>query len=255
MNRIVIIEDEPIAADHLEMLIQRLDPQYTVVAKLPSVKQALAWFGELRPHDLVLSDIQLGDGTCFNIFEQIPPSAPVIFTTAFDQYALQAFKANGVDYLLKPINPEALADAFTKLKRLKEQSQAAMPFTAEEISRLRNTIKPNYKQRFVVTIGDHTRLVPTADIVYFLSEHKLTYLMTQSGHKLPVAHTLQQLEDLVDPALFFRINRQYLIRDAAIEKVTTITNSRLKVQIPFSKTPVVVSRDRCQAFRQWMSGA
>lgn len=253
MNRIVIIEDEPFAADHLELLIQRLKPEAEIVAKLPTVQEATAFLQMHNNYDLLFSDIQLGDGLCFDIFRKVQVPTPIIFTTAYDQYALRAFKVNSVDYLLKPIDLPTLQAAFDKLERLRgEQAPQTTTFTQQQLDRLLQSMRPEYKQRFAVKIGEHIRLIPVAEVLYFESRHKLTYLYTSAGKKYPVQYTLQDLEGLLDPMEFFRINRQMLLRDKAIRDVAAISNSRLQVTIPFAEKAVVVSRERCQEFKEWM---
>lgn len=254
MNRIVIIEDEPYAADHLEILIRQLQADAEILVKIPTVATAIQWLKTHQQYDLVFTDIQLADGTCFEIFPEVEIKVPIIFTTAYDQYALKAFKVNSVDYLLKPIDKPALQAAFDKLDRLRQEAEPAPSFSPAQLQQLLQSMQPEYKKRFAVKIGDHLKLVPTDEILYFLSQHKLTYLMTESGKKYPTQYTLQELEDLLDPQQFFRINRQMLLRDRAIEDVATISNSRLKVKIPFSKTAVVVSRERCSEFKEWLDG-
>lgn len=254
MNRIVIIEDEPFAADHLAELIRRLRPEADVLAKLPTVKAAVQWLQTHTGYDLLFSDIQLGDGTCFEIFPQVDIRAPIIFTTAYDQYALRAFKVNSVDYLLKPIDKPSLQAAFDKLEQLRSASERAPVFDPRQLQQLLQSMQPEYKERFAVKIGDHIKLVPANDVLYFESKHKLTYLTTGEGKRYPLQYTLQELEDLLNPKQFFRINRQMILRDRAIEDVAAITNSRLQVKIPFAKKAVVVSRERCGDFRDWLDG-
>lgn len=254
MKRIVIIEDEPFAAEHLEEMIRQLKPGVEIPAKLPTVQEAIAWLRSHEHYDLVFTDIQLADGTCFEIFPEVEIKVPIIFTTAYDQYALRAFKVNSVDYLLKPIDKPALQTAFEKLERLRDEAPSQAAFTQTQLQQLLQSMQPEYKKRFMVKIGDHLKLIPTEEILYFLSQHKLTYLMTESGKKYPIQYTLQELEDLLDPKQFFRINRQMLLRDRAIQDVVSISNSRLKVKIPFSKSAVIVSRERCTDFKGWLDG-
>ena len=254
MKRIVIIEDEPFAADHLELLIQRLRPDAEIVIKLPTVRESIEWLQNNQDYDLVFSDIQLGDGICFDIFREVEIKVPIIFTTAYDQYALRAFKVNSVDYLLKPIDQNTLAKSFEKLEQLSGISQPSPVFSADQLRQLLQSIQPEYKQRFAVKIGDHIKLIPTSGILYFQSQHKITYLFIEKGKKYPVQYTLQELEDLLDPKQFFRINRQIILRDQSILDVVTISNSRLKVKIPFEQEAVIVSRERCQEFKEWLNG-
>lgn len=254
MKRIVIIEDEPFAADHLAELIRQLQPETEVLAQLPTVNAAVQWLQTHQDYDLVLSDIQLGDGICFEIFSQVDVQAPIIFTTAYDQYALRAFKVNSVDYLLKPVDKPSLQAAFDKLQRLQETGGAgAATLTAAQLQQLLRSMRPEFKERFAVQIGSHLKLVPASEVLYFESKHKLTYLITEEGKRYPVPYTLRELEDQLDPKHFFRINRQMLLHYRAILDVAAITNSRLKVKISQGQ-PAVVSRERCADFRTWLEG-
>ncbi|PHN01038.1 LytR/AlgR family response regulator transcription factor [Flavilitoribacter nigricans] len=254
MKRIVIIEDEHFAAEHLEEMIRQVRPDADILVKLPTVRESVDWLKSHGEFDLIFTDIQLADGTCFEIFSEVVVRVPIIFTTAYDQYALRAFKVNSVDYLLKPIDKPALRMAFAKLEQLQPQAESPPAFSPGQIQQLLRSMQPEYKQRFAVKIGDHLKLIPTEEVLYFLSQHKLTYLFTESGKKYPVQYTLAELEELLDPRQFFRINRQMLLRDRAIEDVVSISNSRLKVKIPFAAKAVIVSRERCPDFRTWLDG-
>lgn len=253
MNRILIIEDEPFAADHLERMISQTRPEMQVMAKLPTVAESIAWLQANQDYDLVFTDIQLADGICFEIFQAVTIEAPLIFTTAYDQYALKAFKLNSIDYLLKPIDKPSLNTAFEKLEKLRQRSPTPPTFSPQQLQQLLQSLQPSYKQRFAIKIGDNIRLVPTAEILYFESQHKMTYLTTEAGKRYPVQYTLQELEDLVDANQFFRINRQVLLRDRSIQGVAMISNSRLKVKVPFAKEDWIVSRERCQDFKEWLN--
>ncbi len=254
MKRIVIIEDEPFAADHLAVLIERLKPEMTVVAKIPTVKESVQWLQRNTDYDLVFTDIQLADGICFEIFQQVEIPVPVIFTTAYDQYALRAFKVNSVDYLLKPIDKPSLAGAFAKLEALRNTAQPHPILQPAQLQQLMQSMQPVYKQRFAIKIGDHIKLIPTNEVLYFQSQHKITYLITEGGKRYPVQYTLQELEDLLDARQFFRINRQTLLSDRSIQDVAALSNSRLKVRLPFAKESEVVSRERCTGFKEWLDG-
>lgn len=251
--KLLIIEDEPFAADHLEHLVGQLRPNWQVLAKLPTIQESVAWLRAGHEYDVIFTDIQLADGICFEIFQQIQIERPIIFTTAYDQYAIKAFKLNSIDYLLKPIDKPSLTTAFEKLEKLNAPTTPQPTgFSAEQMQQLLQSLQPSYKQRFAIKIGDNIRLVPTNEILYFQSQHKMTYLTTEAGKRYPVQYTLQELEDLVDHQQFFRINRSVLLRDRAIQGVAMITNSRLKVKVPFVEEDFIVSRERCQDFKEWL---
>ncbi len=252
--KILIIEDEPFAADHLEMLTKQLRPDWEVLAKLPTIQETVSWITSQQAYDVIFTDIQLADGICFEIFQQVQIDRPIIFTTAYDQYAIKAFKLNSIDYLLKPIDKSSLTSAFEKLEKLQASAAPAQPqgFSTDQLQQLLQSLQPSYKQRFAIKIGDNIRLVPTEEILFFQSQHKITYLTTEAGKRYPVQYTLAELEGLVDQKQFFRINRGVLLRDRAIKGVAMISNSRLKVKVPFVEEDFVVSRERCQDFKEWL---
>ena len=249
--RVLLIEDEDLAAWSLIAKLQRLDPAIEVVATLDTVKAAVDWFRANPAPDLAFFDIQLADGLSFDIFEQVKVPCPIIFTTAYDAYALRAFKVNSVDYLLKPIVQEDLAQAFSKLRQLR----GAATLDAGAIQQMVQLLKTrSYKTRFLVKIGDHLSAVAAEEIDYFFGENKIVWLRHQNGRKYPVDYTLEQLEDLLDPAHFFRLNRQYIAAIDAIKDAVSYSNSRLKLTLknPFNDDDVLVSREKVEAFKQWM---
>ncbi|NRB48768.1 MAG: response regulator transcription factor [Saprospiraceae bacterium] len=252
--KILIIEDEPFAADHLEILTKQLRPDWEVLAKLPTIQETVSWLNLGQTYDVIFTDIQLADGICFEIFQQVQIDRPIIFTTAYDQYAIKAFKLNSIDYLLKPIDKPSLTSAFEKLEKLQVSTAPAQPqgFSTDQLQQLLQSLQPSYKQRFAIKIGDNIRLVPTEEILFFQSQHKMTYLTTEAGKRYPVQYTLAELEGLIDQKQFFRINRGVLLRDRAIKGVAMISNSRLKVKVPFVEEDFVVSRERCQDFKEWL---
>ncbi len=252
MRHVVIIEDEPLAAEHLRLLIRRVRPDVQVLITLHTVSDAVEWLHNNDEFGLVFSDIQLADGICFEIFQQVPIQVPIVFTTAYDQYALEAFKVNGVDYLLKPIDSASLEAAFTKIENLQQGADRKATYRPMDLQALLQAMQKSYKKRFAVKIGTQLKMIPTDDILYFKSQHKITYLVTEEGKKYPLDYTLLELMDLLDPDHFFRINRQIILRDQSIKKISTITNSRLKVTIPFEPKEVIVSRERCQEFKEWL---
>ncbi len=253
---ILIIEDEYPAAERLQQLLSRLDESIDVVDVLDSVEVAIGWFTVHPAPDLILSDIQLSDGLSFEIYEKAVIKSPIIFTTSYDEYAIQAFKVKSIDYLLKPIKFEELQKAIVKYQQLK--SEFSEEENASKIERLLDNIQHSgrrHKKRFLVKKGE--QLVPIADdeIAYFYTENELVYLFTHEGRKYVVDYTLEQLDELVDTEKFFRINRQYLVHLEAIQRIHTYFNSRLKLNLqPDPTDEVIVSKGKAKGFKQWLEG-
>lgn len=255
--KIVIVEDEALAAERLSSLILQIAPAAEIMACLDSVQEAVAWFTAARGlPDLAFFDIQLADGLSFDIFKQCRVPCPVIFTTAYDAYALRAFKVNSIDYLLKPIDAEALRQAFAKLATLKSAfvQEAPHPLLQTMQEAIRALQKQPVKERFVVKSSAQLISVPAEDILYFFHEDKIVWLRRNDRKKFAVDYTLDQLESLLDPARFFRLNRQMIISFPAIAAVVAHSNSRLKIKLTDHSEPVIVSRERVGAFRVWFGG-
>lgn len=252
MINTVIIEDEKPAARLLQRKLDKIGIEATVM--LHSVHEAIQWFSA-NPHpDLIFLDIQLSDGLSFEIFENIQVSSAVIFTTAYDEYALKAFKLNSIDYLLKPIDEDDLERAVDKFKaRFAKPASAGLDF--EEIRRLLvNPVAPSYKQRFTVKIGQHLKVIPIAEIECFYSENKGTYLHTVDNRDYLLETTLEVLEGELDPAQFFRVSRKFIVSLHASRDIVMYSNSRLKINLPAYKgEEVIVSREKVSDFRQWLS--
>ncbi|HEX8426597.1 LytTR family DNA-binding domain-containing protein [Hymenobacter sp.] len=254
--RALIIEDEPLAANRLAGLLEKQQPPLEVVGTAESVAEAEALLQALHPApDVLFLDIHLADGLSFELFERLEIRSPVIFTTAYDKYALRAFKVNSVDYLLKPIDPDELTAALTKLRQLRE---AATPtFDAALLARVLQQAQPakEYKSRFVVRVGEHLKAVPVEQIAYFASLEKVTLLHTREGRRFVVDYTLEQLEQMLDPTEFFRLNRAYLAHADSIHDIIHYTNSRLQTVLkpaaPEGET-VLVSREKVAAFKAWL---
>ena len=252
---VLIIEDEKPAAQHLTTLLRRYNNSLIVLDQLDTVKKAVRWLTEQPAPDLIFMDIQLADGLSFTIFEQVTVPAPVIFTTAYDQYAIQAFKVNSVDYLLKPIGMDELSAAMQKFEKWHYSAAPAtmVTTTMSQIQQAIGMLTTQYKSRFVVKVGEHIKAIPVEDILYFLSQEKMTYAQTQEGRRYIIDYSLDQVENLVDPQVFFRISRQWMVRFAAIEDVIAYSGSRLKLKLKHSSdNSVLVSRERVAAFRQWL---
>jgi two-component system, LytTR family, response regulator LytT len=248
--RTLIVEDEPLAAKRLQKMLVEIEPQIEVVDIIDTVEEAIVWFKNNPSPQLVMLDIQLADGISFDIFKQVTIDSFVVFTTAFDQYAIRAFELNSIDYLLKPIEKEKLANALQKFQRLRQSNQTI------DLSGLMNSItslQPSYKKRFVVNVGEKLKSVDAANIAYFYSMDKNTFLVTQTGEQYAIDFSLDKLESLLDPEVFFRVNRQYIVRFQAIAKMSVLSASRIKLElIPKTEETVMVSSARTHAFRGWL---
>lgn len=252
--KVLIIEDEKPAARRLEQLILAHDASVKVEDKLDSVKTALQWFENNEQPDVVFMDIQLADGLSFEIFEHVRITAPIIFTTAYDEYALKAFKVNSIDYLLKPIDAEDLAGAFDKLENLTQSKTSASPFNSmDQIASAVKMLTKEYKNRFIIKIGEHIKSVGVEEILYFFSREKASFCTTKEGKNYLLDYPIQQLNGMLDPGIFFQINRQYIISLKAVKDIVSYSNSRLKVVLQHSEDhDIIVSRERVNEFKQWL---
>lgn len=252
--KILIVEDEPLAAAQLAAQIAAIRPKAQILAVCDTVQSAVNWINNNPQPVLAFFDIQLGDGLSFEIFEKVDFKQPVIFTTAFNQYAIQAFKVNSIDYLLKPINKTELERALLKFDNLAQAKTSGISSSALEeiISSLK---KKNYKERFLVKVGTHLRVAETTDILYFYSFQKGTYLKLNDGKGYLLDQTLEQVEQLVDPADFFRINRKFLVSLKSIKDVIAFSNSRLKLKVihPIDDD-FLVAREKVKSFKEWLEG-
>lgn len=250
--RVLIFEDESLSAEHLVKLICRYDPTIELLDIIESVKQGVEWFSS-HPHpDLLLMDIQLSDGPCFDLFKQVRLEIPVIFTTAYNEYAIQAFKVNSVDYLLKPIDFQDLQMAFEKFRKQHNNVIQNKEQLYEQLySRLIQASQ--YKKRLLIKVGEQLKQVNVEDIAYFLFNEGMCWAVTFAKNKLPIDYSLDELEQMLDPKLFFRINRKFLVKPEAIEKIHTYFNNRLKIQLrPDPEVEVLVSRERVPDFKYWL---
>ncbi len=252
MKNVLIVEDEPQAARRLESLIKDLIPEVLILDKLDSVKKSVKWLNENPSPDLIFMDIQLADGISFRIFEQCQVMAPVIFTTAYDAYALRAFKVNSIDYILKPVDKEDLAAALKKFETLTRRKDNA----AELLTSIGEAVKMltrQYKTRFVIKVGEHLKSIEVNDILYFFSFEKATFAKISDGRRHILDFTLEQLEEVLNPQLFFRINRKYIVSAESIQDMVSYSNSRLKLVLKGSDdSDIIVSRERVQEFKDWL---
>ena len=247
----LIIEDELPAAKRLLQLLQKLQPEAELLGTLDSIEAAVQWFLQHPMPDLIFLDIQLADGLSFDIFKEVQITAPVIFTTAYDQYTLRAFKLNSVDYLLKPIDPEELQQALDKYQRHFNNQPSFDPRTLEKL--IQSFQKPTYKERFIVKSGQQLTFIQVDDIRYFYSEDGLLFAQMKDKKRHAVDYTLDQLETLLNPSDFFRVNRKVITQLTAIQKIAPYFNSRLMVELrPKADFEVIVSRDRVNDFKAWL---
>jgi len=251
--KILIIEDENAAARRLEKLLAEIEPEAVVLQRLDSVEASVLWLQGNPQPDLILLDIHLADGSSFEIFEHVTVTCPIIFTTAYDEFALQAFKVNAVDYLLKPIKTNELSAALDKYKRV-------FKAVAQDYSALLDTLRKqtgqNYLRRMLIRFGNSIKLVDMADAAYFYTKDKITFLVSRSsGKRFPVDYPLDKLEGMLDPATFFRINRQFIINVAAIKEMHPYSKSRVKVELePNTDLETIVSTERSAEFKKWLVG-
>jgi len=249
--KVIIIEDEKPSARRLQRMLNTLHVETETM--LHSVKESIEWFQNNKHPDLIFLDIQLSDGLSFEIFEAIEIKSAIIFTTAYDEYALQAFKLNSIDYLLKPIDEDELAEAVNKYKeRLPEKQTVTLDFN--DIKKLLiNPIGRDYKKRFSIKVGQHLKLINIDDIECFYSENKGTYLHTSEGRNYLLDTTLEQLEDELEPQIFFRINRKFVVNINAIKDMLSYTNSRLQIKLnSYKEQDVIVARERVKEFKDWL---
>ncbi len=253
---VVIIEDEYPAAERLTKLLARADPQVSVVATLDSVASAVPWLQTHPAPDLIMSDIQLSDGLSFEIYEQVLIKSPIIFTTSYDEYAIRAFRHKSIDYLLKPIKFEELQRAIEKYRNFRQDFSDPVPAVRlEQLLDVLSHTGRSSKKRFLVKKGE--QLIPVADddAAYFYTENELVYLITHTGKKYILDYTLEQLSTLLDPARFFRINRQFIVSLAAVQQIHTYFSSRLKLHLqPEADAEVLVSKGQVKGFKAWLEG-
>ncbi len=248
---VLIVEDENAAARRLEKMLTEVAPEARVAGRLDSIESTVSWLGANPEPDLMLLDIHLADGGSFEIFEHAEVRCPVIFTTAYDEYALEAFKVNAVDYLLKPIKINELTAAIEKYKRVFKK-------TAPDYTALLETMRRQQEspRRLLIRFANSIKLVDLQDAAYFYTKDKITFLITrQQGKRYPVDHPLEKLEGMLDPNTFFRINRQFIINIDAIREMHPYSKSRIKIDLePASDMDTIVSTERSAAFKKWLVG-
>jgi two-component system LytT family response regulator len=254
--RVIIIEDEKPAVEKLEEMLNRFDPDIEILARLASVKKSVAWLKEFSDQvELIFMDIKLSDGMSFEIFKQINVKVPIIFITAYNEYAIQAFKVNSIDYLLKPLNYEELTNSLEKIESLRKNlSTTNDQLQYNELSRVLNQLNRSYKTRFMIKIGEHIRSVKSENILLFFAEGRTVYLITNKRKKYIIDFKLESLESSLDPELFFRVNRSFILNINAIDDVLVYSNSRLKVLLNFDfDKEIIVSREKVGALKEWFN--
>lgn len=250
---ILIVEDEEPAVTRLKKLLLEIEPEIKILDVIVSVRSAVDWLNSHSSPDLILMDINLADGSSFEIFAQVKIDTPVIFITAFDEFAIKAFKVNSVEYLLKPVKKDELVAALEKFKRI-HQSKSQLP----DINLLLETLKEKqekFKKRFLIRYGEHIKTIDIAQVAYFYTEEKINFLKTKDNYSYPVDYNLDKLETMLDPERFFRINRQFIISIDSIGEMYSFSKSRVKINLkPPSNLDTIVSTERSPHFKEWLSG-
>lgn len=257
--KVLIIEDESATARRLQKLLLEIDPSTEVLAIHESVEQTVNWLVTHGEPDLMFMDINLSDGLSFGVFEEVEVNCPVIFTTAYDQYAIQAFKVNSIDYLLKPVNKDHLAESLKKYRKLQSTAnENSISIEKLDIAKLALALgiqKPDYLKRLIVRYGEVIKAIEIKDVAYFHSDEKIVFMSMRSGKTYPVDFTLDHLEMRLDPELFFRINRKFLINYHAIEKMISYSKSRIKITLnPPCELEAISSTERSGQFKEWLAG-
>lgn len=246
---ILIIEDEKANSDRLQRLLAKIRPNYRLLEVLPSIKKSVAWFELNAAPDLVFMDIRLSDGISFEIFNRTDLPCPVIFTTAYDEYAVQAFKYNSIDYLLKPIEQAELELALAKYERSAVPTLQQEPLLKTLMDYMDQKV---YRKRFLIPFRDEFRRIATEDIAYFVSQDGVSSACLFNGETYTITQPLDSLEQQLDPAQFFRANRQYIVSMNAVDKVHNYFNAKLKLEIRHCPEGVIVSRVKAPLLREWL---
>ena len=250
--RVVVIEDEPLAAEQLCDFVRRYDPEVAMLGVLTGVKEAVRWFGEHPTPDLILSDIELMDGNAFHIFEQVRVTSPIIFTTAYDHFLLQAFDQNGIGYLLKPLEYEKFVSAMKKFERLR---RSVTMLSGELLREMKTTLaQPRYKERFVINARGGIYLLETRRVAYIQIRDELTFAYDEKHNRYSLNETLNHLEETLDPLTFFRINRSEIVSIRFIEKLEPCFNDRLAIKLKHLEVTLISSISRTPELKRWLEG-
>lgn len=250
MKKILILEDEKPNSDRIQRLMLKIRPGFEIVGVLTSVKKTVDWLSENECPDLIIMDIQLADGISFEVFNLADVKCPVIFTTAYDEYAIKAFKYNSIDYLLKPIEKEQLEAAIIKFEKSVQQSNLEYPLIEELIAQIQ---PKDYRARFLLPYRDGYKKINVGDIAFFYSHLNISYAVLFNGEQNVVPQTLETLEQELEPKNFFRVNRQYIVHVNSIEKVHNFFNGKLKLKVRnCADEDVIVSRTKAPLFKTWL---
>lgn len=255
MTKILIIEDEELAALRLQKMLLEIDSNIQIIGMLESVSESLQWLNQNPLPDVIFLDIQLSDGISFEIFSKFQVNCPVIFVTAYDAYALKAFEVNSVDYLLKPLRKELLQKSIEKFNHFKSTFSTQDLMQKMQQMMEYYTGNKSYKNRFAVNKGDAILTVATEDIAYFYIEDKAVFLVQHNGSKYIINYSLDQLEQVMNPKQFYRLNRQFIVSLQSIVKVNNYFNYKLKIQLqPTAPVEIIVSSSKSNEFKQWLDG-
>ncbi len=252
--RVLIVEDEQLAVEKLSRTIYEVDKSIQIVGQTDGIGTTVQWLQSNVEPDLIFLDIELSDGQSFEIFNQTVVNSAVIFTTSYDEYAIQAFKVNSIDYLLKPIKKDDLRQSLEKYALMKQKfGHPAAPDIQQLLRDIRQQITPEYRDRFLVKHGHRMLPIDIADVAYFYSESSISFLKTKGSVRFSLEYTLDQLEEMLDPKTFFRANRSFIIHVKSVEAVYPHLNGRLKAALnPASDIEVLVSREKAQEFKDWL---
>lgn len=249
--KILVIEDESIAAEKIRSYLSELFPSATVFGPIISIEDGIKWLNENEAPDVIISDIMLTDGLSFDIFKATNTRIPIIFTTAYDKYALNAFEVNSVDYLLKPVTKERLKQSLDKIPSEQTKKEANIDF--DQLAKLLQANNQTYKSRFLVKVGQKIRAIPTTKIAYFFTQDKLSYIVSHQKEKYPVDHSLEEIDSMINPNDFFRINRKYIIHIEAVKEIHPYFKGRLKLElIPETNESIVISAEKTPSFKAWL---
>lgn len=249
---ILIIEDEDAAARRLQKLLTEIIPSFKVLEVLSSIESSVEWLEEHPSPDLILMDIHLADGSSFDIFDKVSITAPVIFVTAYDEYALKAFKVNAIDYLLKPIKQAELHQAIEKVQVLHAEDDASNDL----IQKLQEAGFIRKSKRLLIKMGQSIKLIDLDTVAYFYSRDKISFAVMPGNKRYPLDQSLDQIEHMVDPLHYFRINRQFIVKMEAIDEMIAYSKSRVKLKLnPPSEEDAIVSKERSPEFKKWLIGS
>ncbi|HEY0741545.1 MAG TPA: LytTR family DNA-binding domain-containing protein [Chryseosolibacter sp.] len=249
--KVLILEDEMHSAERLASLIRKYDRTIDILAIVGSLEEAREWFANNLPPDLIFMDIHLSDGSSFELFKSVTIEVPIIFVTAYDRYAIQAFKVNSIDYLVKPVDEADLTQALVKFNKIRN----SLSFSSIDITKLTQAITSARQPRLVAKINDQLVIVKTDEIAYCVIQNGNTWVYSNNGTKVLIDHTLEELEKQLNPNLFFRINRKFIVKLESIKKIESYFNSRYVLKLlPDIDEEVIVARDRAQQFKRWLEG-